>query len=308
MEGLECRKLSKTYAGGTKALKGVSFSFKRNGIIAMIGRNGAGKTTMVRILSTQLMPTSGSASIFGADVVKDDKKAREMIAVVPQEARAIQWLTPKQSIISYLLYRGFGYSDSKERAISALRKLGIEKQADKLNRLLSGGTKRKVMVATVLASEAKVIFLDEPTTGLDPISRSDLWNLLVKLKDQYVIFLTTHYLEEAERLADTICIIDNGKLLATGSMDELRSIVKHQYSVRVAGHGVIGKPREGIAIRGLDGSTQVLTTEKEAFRMSKSLISKGMKFSINPVSLEDIFYYIVKKPIDIGEGENENEW
>ena len=307
MVGIACKDLSKTYAGGKKALKRVSFSFNRNGIIAIIGRNGAGKTTMVRILSTQLTSTSGHAYINGIDVATDPSSVREQIAIVPQEARAIQWLTPMQSVVSYLMYRGFGYRESNRRAKEMLSRMELSDTSNKLNRLLSGGTKRKVMVATVLASEAKVIFLDEPTTGLDPISRSDLWKMLTKLKDDYLIFLTTHYLEEAECLADVIGIMDNGRLLTIGSMDQLRRIVGHQYSLKVFGSGAVPKPRKGTVIKGMDGSTQVLTGEAEAFRLSKQLISRRMKFSINPVSLEDIFYYIVKRPIENNEGEND-EW
>ncbi len=303
-----CSGLSKTYDEGTRALRNVSFSFNGNGIIAIIGRNGAGKTTLVRILSTELMPTKGDASINGNSVVHDENKVREHIAIVPQEARAIQWLTPMQSIVSYLLYRGFAYSEAKERARSTLKKLGIGKYENVLNRKLSGGTKRKVMVATVLASEARVIFLDEPTTGLDPISRSDLWNLLSKLKKDYLIFLTTHYLEEAEILADKIGIMEKGRLMAMGSMEELRKRVRYQYSIRVIDRKVKIKTSKGILIHGLDGSKQVMTTEKEAFEMSKDLIKKGVKFSTNPVSLEDIFYYIVKKPMNEDSESEDNEW
>ena len=233
MEGIVCRGLSKTYDRKNYAVNKVSLAFPDRGIIAMIGRNGAGKTTLIRILSTELMPSKGAASINGIDVVNDPAKVRDMIAIVPQEARAIPWLTPHQTILCYLLYRGFGYGEAKRRVKESIAKLGLTQYENKLNRLLSGGTKRKVLVATVLASEAKVIFLDEPTTGLDPISRADLWNLLTKLKKDYLIFLTTHYLEEAERLADKIGIMEKGHLMAMGSMDELRKKVGQEYSIRV---------------------------------------------------------------------------
>ncbi len=309
MEGLSCRNLSKTYGNNTKALRGISLSFKGNGILAIIGRNGAGKTTLVRILSTELMPSKGSAEINGMDVINDPGSVRNIIAIVPQESRAIQWLTPMQSVMSYLLYRGFGYNESRKKASDALKMLGLKSNADKLNRLLSGGTKRKVMVATVLASDAKVIFLDEPTTGLDPISRNDLWNLLNKLKRDYLIVLTTHYLEEAEKLADKIGVMEQGRLMAFGSMDELRKKVRHQYSIRINDPGAdMPATKEGTLIKGLDGSKQILTTEKEAFGISQYLIKKGVKFSTNPVSLEDIFYYIVKKPINETSEGDEDEW
>jgi ABC-2 type transport system ATP-binding protein len=296
MDGIVCKGLSKTYNHKTNALYRVNINFPSKGIVALIGRNGAGKTTLIRILSTQLMPSSGSASINGMDVVKETNKVRDMIAIVPQEARAIPWLTPRQTILCYLLYRGFGYREASKRVRTSLRRLGLEQYENKFNRLLSGGTKRKVLVATVLASEAKVIFLDEPTTGLDPISRADLWKLLNELKKDYLIFLTTHYLEEAEHLADKIGILEKGHLLAMGSMNELRKKVGQQYSIRVM-QDVKPKALAGVRTTKFDGGHQVMTSEKKAFEISNKLIREKIRFSTNPVSLEDIFYYIAKRPI-----------
>ncbi len=305
--GIRCIGVSKVYENGVRALDNVSFRFDGNGIIAVIGRNGAGKTTLIRILATELMPSGGKAYINGLNVVRDAGEVRNQIAIVPQEARAVPWLTPRQTLVSYLLYRGFSYSEAKKRAEESLKRLGIEKYGNTLNRLLSGGTKRKVMVATVLASEANIIFLDEPTTGLDPISRNDLWKLLLSLKKDYLIFLTTHYLEEAEQLADSIGIMEEGKLLAMGTMNDLRKKIKYQYSIMILDKYKPVKPRNGMTIHGIDGSTQIITTDEEAFEISKRMIKEGVKFSINPVSLEDIFYYMVRKPINEESGGN-GDW
>jgi ABC-2 type transport system ATP-binding protein len=273
----------------------------------MIGRNGAGKTTLIRILATELMPTRGTASINGIDVVDDPAAVRDFIAIVPQEAHAIPWLTPRQTILSYLLYRGFGYREASRRVRESLRRLGLSQYENKLNRKLSGGTKRKVLVATVLASEAKVIFLDEPTTGLDPISRADLWRLLGRLKKDYLIFLTTHYLEEAEHLADRIGILDEGKLLAMGSMDELRKKVGQEYSIRVM-QDARPKALAGVRTTKFEGGHQVMTSGKRAFEISDRLIREKVRFSTNPVSLEDIFYYIAKRPIEEESSGDDEEW
>ena len=310
MNSIICKNLSKVYTDGKNrktALNNLSFTFEGNGILAIIGRNGAGKTTLVRILSTELMPTRGTAKINGFDVITEPEKIRELIAIVPQEARAIQWLTPKQTIISYLMYRGIGFSKASSMAESTLKQLSLEKQLNKLNRLLSGGTKRKVLVATVLSSGAKIIFLDEPTTGLDPISRSDLWTLLNKLKKEYLIILTTHYLEEAERLADKIGIIENGNLLAFDSINGLRKKLKYKYSIRIVDSMVKIKNKDAISIKGIDGNQQILTNERTSSEISKKLIKDGVRFSTNIVSLEDIFYYLVKKPIN-EEKEDNDEW
>ncbi len=293
---LVCKGLTKRYGKNPNALESIDFSIPSKGIFALIGRNGAGKTTLARILATELIPSSGSASIDGMDVVADAARLREQIAILPQEARAIPWLTSKQSIVSYLLYRGFSLGESEERAQSALARLDLQDYENKLTRILSGGLKRKVLVATILAADSRIVFVDEPTTGLDPISRADLWKVLEELKKEHFVFLTTHYLEEAEKLADVIGILDSGKLLGLGSLAELRKQAGYQYSIRTQQEDV--KTKEGIAIRGLDGSVQILTTEEEAGRLAEKLVKDKARFSINPTSLEDIFYYLVKKPIE----------
>jgi len=293
--GLFCESLTKVYSGseGRKALDSVNLDLPSTGIFSLIGMNGAGKTTLVRILATQLQPTSGRASIDGLDVMKDTGKLRDRIACVPQEARTSPWMTPKQVVLSYLLWRGENYYEASKKAIEALAKVGLEKQADVLNRKLSGGTRRKVLVATVLSSDAEVIFLDEPTTGLDPISRRDLWNLLTGLARDRFLILTTHYLEEAESLANTIGILHNGGLIGLGSLEQLRSTVKYQYSLMLASNQGLPAVREGEVTTGASGQTQVLTDEREAYEISKSLLAKGVKFSMSKTSLDDIFFRLV---------------
>jgi ABC-2 type transport system ATP-binding protein len=307
-ETVVCQGVTKVYDGKVRAVDSVSFDLPSRGIFSLIGRNGAGKTTLVRILATELEPTSGRASIKGMDVMNDAKQLRERIAIVPQEARAISWMTPRQTVASYLLWRGFGYGEAKERADEYLGKLGLEQFANRLNGSLSGGTKRKVLVATVLASEADIVFLDEPTTGLDPVSRRELWGTLKQLGSERFTFLTTHYLEEAEQLADRIGILRDGRLVALGTLAELRSMTEYQYSVRIP-PGTGTRVSEGESSVGEDGSTQVLLHEDDAFRVSKRLLEEGVRFSISPVSLDDIFLGLarqVEEVVDRGDEEEEN--
>ena len=291
-----CDHLTKVYGKSTsKALDDLSFSFPSHGIFALIGRNGSGKTTLVRILATELEPTAGAASINGIDVVREARKLRERIAIVPQEARPIPWMTPIQTAQSYLLWRGFRYSEAKEKAFNTLSRLGLGDYCNELNRKLSGGMRRKVMVATVLASEAEVIFLDEPTTGLDPISRRQFWGTLREVGKERFTFLTTHYLEEAEELGDHVGILDQGKLVAFGTLKDLRESVSHNYTLRVfsTDRDRIPKPKEGETVVGVDGNVTVFTTEEEAYRMSRELARQGLKFAVTPISLDDIFLYLV---------------
>ena len=247
----------------------------------------------MRVLATELAPTAGSASINGIDVVKEDKKLRERIAIVPQEARTISWMTPKQSTLTYLMWRGFGYSEAKKRAEESLARLKLDKSADTLNRFLSGGTKRKALAAMVLASEADIIFLDEPTTGLDPISRRDFWQILSELAKDRFIFLTTHYLEEAEQLADTLGVLGGGRLVAVGTVPSIRGRIKYQYSLKLPPHSPVPGVSDGEVTTGRNGETQIFTNEDEAFALSRRLSVAGTRFSIGPVSLDDIFFQLV---------------
>ncbi|MGC9126023.1 MAG: ABC transporter ATP-binding protein [Thermoplasmata archaeon] len=291
------RNLSKNYEGKTLALDNINFNISMNGIVAIIGKNGAGKTTLVRILATQLLPTQGSAFINGFNVVDEADRVREIIAAVPQEARAVPWLTPLQTVSSYLMWRGLSYRESRERAKDVLRTLGLESVENEKNRKLSGGMKRKVLVATVISSDAPVIFLDEPTTGLDYISRKELWEILQSMKYNRLIILTTHYLEEAEVLGDRVGILDRGKLLAFGSMDDLRRIVKYPFSIKISGDVKLNSIN-GYLKRLLNGEIQIFSTQEEIFEMASDLLERGIKFTVQEVSLNNIFEFLVEGGVE----------
>lgn len=298
---ITCDKLTKTYGKSkTNALDSVSFSIPSRGIFVLIGRNGSGKTTLVRILATDLEPTSGKAVVNGANIMTQTSKLREKIAIVPQEARPVPWMTPMQTVFSYLLWRGFIYGEAKKRAQEWIERLGLSQYRNSLNRMLSGGLKRKVSVATVLASEAEIVFLDEPTTGLDPISRRELWETLKETGKERFTFLTTHYLEEAEELADQIGLLDKGRLIRIGTLEQLRQSVKYNYTLKL-----LFKPPQdflkqckGEVITGKDGQVRILTEEQEAFRIARKLSEGTGKFLINPISLEDIFFYLINREGD----------
>jgi ABC-2 type transport system ATP-binding protein len=286
--------LSKTYSGGIHALEDVNFNFDHNGIFSLIGKNGAGKTTLIRILSTQLLPTAGEATINGFDILKQAREIRELIAAVPQEARAVPWMTPVQTITSYLMWRGYTHSESREMGKNALRTMGMEEQEDKKNRNLSGGQKRKVLVATALASEATLIFLDEPTTGLDFISRKELWNLLSSLKRERLIFLTTHYLEEAETLGDLIGVMSNGNMVGFGSLDQLRKKVRYPLSIKIFSQDFDVSGIKGEVQKVAQNAIQIYTGEDEAYELAETLLARHLKFTVQEVSLNTIFESFVQ--------------
>ena len=304
MVKLTIRNLSKIYKDKrgkrSSALKNVSLNLDINGIFTLIGRNGAGKTTFIRIVSTELLPTAGKVYLDGVDVVKNPKEIRERIAVIPQEAELIPWMTARENIYAYLLWRGFSFKEAKKRTNTIIFRFKLEKYADKLPRKLSGGTKRKVLVALVISSNAKIIFLDEPTTGLDPISRKELWSVLNDLKKEHLIILTTHYLEEAEELSDYILILNKGKLVKSGTINDIRDAIGYPYAIKIFKGFKKNIRLTGKVVKKNDGTFQIFSDEITANNLAKKLINRKVKFSINPTSLEDIFYMLVG---DINKGE-----
>ncbi|MCL5434339.1 MAG: ABC transporter ATP-binding protein [Candidatus Marsarchaeota archaeon] len=215
---IEVRALEKRYSDGNYALRKVSFRLDKR-VTAIIGRNGAGKTTLMRILSTQLEQTSGKATIDGYDTLKDADKVRRIVVSIPQEASPIGYLTPMEHLKMYLVARGIPLAEAAKRSVKALKTLEMADAADTPTDMLSGGMKRKVFVAMALASDADMVFLDEPTTGLDPLSRFEVWSAIKELKGR--IILTTHYMEEAAELAEDVIMMEAGKIMQRGTVEQL---------------------------------------------------------------------------------------
>ena len=298
--------LSKTYDKKNQALRELSLDLNLNGIFSIIGRNGAGKTTLIRILSTELMPTSGKGFINDLDVVEKAEVVRQEIAIVPQEARPLPWLTPLQTVSSYLMWMGYSYREAKEKGKEALRELGLEGKEGEKSRKLSGGQKRKLMVATVISSEAPVVFLDEPTTGLDYLSRKELWQLLSKMKKDRSIILTTHYLEEAEILGDQIMILDQGKLVDIGGIDHLRSKVKLPYVLKVHSGNFKIEDDEVQVQPVSEKETFVYGSASKIYGLVPYLLTNKMKFTVEEASLSDIFEQYLGNEEEGGNDEKED--
>ncbi|MEM0135453.1 MAG: ABC transporter ATP-binding protein [Thermoplasmatales archaeon] len=295
--------LFKTYEKKYRALENLSIDVNMNGIFSVIGRNGAGKTTFVRIMSTELLPTSGKGYINEMDVVEQAEAIRQEIAVVPQEARPMPWLTPLQTVSSYLMWRGYSYREAKEKGKEALRELGLEGKENEKSRKLSGGQKRKLMAATVISSEAPIVFLDEPTTGLDYLSRKELWQLLSKMKKDRLIILTTHYLEEAEVLGDQIMILDHGRLVDIGTIDSLRNKVKLPYVLKVYSENFKVDDNE-VQIHPISNKeTMVYGSASKIYGFIPYLVTNKMKFTVEEASLSNIF----EQYLGNGEEGDENE-
>jgi ABC-2 type transport system ATP-binding protein len=214
--------LAKTYATGLHALKGVSLEIRHGEIFALLGPNGAGKTTLINIVCGIVRPTSGTVLVDGHDIQRDYRAARERIGLVPQEL-AIEAFETVRAAASFS--RGlFGRPPDPAHVERVLRDLSLWDRRDDVLMTLSGGMKRRVMIAKALAHEPRILFLDEPTAGVDVELRRDMWALVRRLRDQGVtIILTTHYIEEAEEMADRIGVVNHGELIVT---DEKAALMK----------------------------------------------------------------------------------
>jgi len=212
--------IRKTYAGKFEALKGVNLEIKRGEILALLGPNGAGKTTLINAICGVVVPSSGSIAVDGFDVIKDFRKTRSMIGLVPQELQLEAFEQVFQNV-SYT--RGlYGKKANPEIIEKILKDLSLWDKKDNRLQELSGGMKRRALIAKALSHEPKILFLDEPTAGVDINLRRDMWRVVKKLQEKGVtIILTTHYIEEAEAIADRVSVINHGEIILTESKDDL---------------------------------------------------------------------------------------
>ena len=218
------KKTFKTKQDTVEAVKDVSFEVKKGEIFGLLGPNGAGKSTTILMLTTLLQVTGGQAKILGLDVVKEDRLVREKIGVALQDTGIDNLLTGRELFFTTARLWGFSKKDSETRTNELLELVGLTEAADRRVKTYSGGMKRRLDLGLSLVNSPEVLFLDEPTTGLDPGSRRVLWDEIKRLRDSGVtIILTTQYLEEADELADRIAIIDEGLVVAEGTSDELKA-------------------------------------------------------------------------------------
>ncbi len=222
---IEIKGLQKSY-GNLEVLKGVNLTVRRGTMMALLGPNGAGKTTIVRILSTLLKPDSGSVIVAGHDVVKDADAVRHSIGLTGQYAAVDDYLTGRQNLVMMGRLYHLPKDKAEARAEELLEQFGLTDAAERIAKGYSGGMRRRLDLAASLVATPPIVFLDEPTTGLDPRSRLQMWDVIEKLmKGGATILLTTQYLEEADKLADRIAVIDRGTIIAEGTADELKAQV-----------------------------------------------------------------------------------
>lgn len=209
-----------------KAVDGISFKIKKGECFGFLGPNGAGKTTTINIISCYMKPTSGKAKVNGYDVLKESSDVKKVIGIAPQENIFYEELTVYENVIFFGKMYPIDDSILRERAENLISKVGLENKRDTKSEKLSGGMKRRLNLIIGLVHDPDILFLDEPTAGLDPQSRRMLWDYLFELKGRNkTIFLTTHYMDEADVLSDRLAIIDHGKIIAQGTPEQLKETI-----------------------------------------------------------------------------------
>ena len=297
MLAIDATRVTKIYKGTSQAaLKDVSLKVQAGKIFTLLGRNGAGKTTFVRICATQLMPTSGTISVLGYDVVREAKHVRDLVSIVPQEGRPLRALTPWDHVYNWLQIRGESKDIARDKTEDMLRKLEMYEARDRPAMNLSGGMKQKILVAMAMASDAELLFLDEPTIGLDPVSRRQVWSAIKDWKNKGgSVLLTTHYMDEAEMLSDYIVIIDEGMIIAQGTIQELRKVIPQNIRVDIAHDGLDIqnlKSYGSVVDTGTD-MLRIFTFESAVRELSELALRKNLSFTVSPVTLDDVFVYLM---------------
>jgi ABC-2 type transport system ATP-binding protein len=264
MKALDIKALEKTYAGGVQALKGIDLEVEQGDFFALLGPNGAGKSTTIGIICSLVNKTSGSVGVFGHDSVSAEVDAKSCIGLVPQEFNFNQFETLLQIVINQAGYYGVPRNIAKQRAEKYLKQLDLWDKRNASARELSGGMKRRLMIARALMHEPKMLILDEPTAGVDIEVRRSMWAFLKKINEQGItIILTTHYLEEAEMLCRNIAIIDKGIIVENTSMKALLATLNVETFVFDLANGANDVRIEHFETRASDDQTLEVDVPKE---------------------------------------------
>ncbi len=291
---IEVRDLIKYY-GDSTALKGVSFEVYQGEIFSLVGPNGAGKTTTVEILECLRKPSGGIAKVLGYDVLKDEQEIKKRIGVMPQNFNAFDRLTVKENV--ELIAKIYG---AESNLNEYLELLGLHEVRNKKFQALSGGMQRRVGICMALVCEPEIVFLDEPTTGLDPQARKGVWDVIRQLKKMgKTVFLTTHYMEEVEELCDRASIIVNGKIIHTDKINEL--ILKYGGGIKIVANRNAEKIlREFTNDVFYDGDNVIgrFKSKREAGKAIAELYEREEAVKIVEPSMDDVFMNLVGKRID----------
>jgi ABC-2 type transport system ATP-binding protein len=315
---IETNGLIKTF-GETRALDGLDLVIRGGSVYGLLGPNGAGKTTAIRVLTTLLKPTEGSATVLGLDVVRDAAAVRQKVSLTGQYASVDEDLTGHENLVLISRLLGMSWADARARATELLGAFGLSEAAGQQVRTFSGGMRRRIDIAASLVTRPEILFLDEPTTGLDPRSRNQVWDLVRQIAaDGTTVLLTTQYLEEADRLAERMAVIDHGRVIAEGTSQELKSSIggnalqfkliderqraqAESLITQLLGDGIMPQTETAsISVKVLDAAkaAEVLSA------LSQAKIA-FTDFSLGAPSLDDVFFALTGRPAERTKSETE---
>ncbi|HEX4674849.1 MAG TPA: ABC transporter ATP-binding protein [Steroidobacteraceae bacterium] len=302
MNALSVRGLTKTYKNGIQALKRVDLDVEQGDFFALLGPNGAGKTTLIGIVTSLVNKSGGTASVFGHDIDRELEAAKTCIGIVPQELNFNQFETPFTIVVNQAGFYGIPRHVARERAEKYLKQLQLWDRKDKMSRGLSGGMKRRLMIARALVHEPRLLILDEPTAGVDIEIRRSMWDFLREINEQgTTIILTTHYLEEAETLCRNIAIINGGLIVERDRMSNLLRRLNTETFVLNLRNSLSAAPKlAGYGITLVDDHTLEVETAKEqnlndVFSRLSSLGIEVLSMRNKVNRLEEIFMRLVEK-------------
>ena len=307
---VEVRGLTKRF-GTFTAVDDISFAVKPGEIFGLLGPNGAGKSTLIRMLTTLMVPTGGSASVAGADIVRQSDVVRRAIGVIPQALTSDPELSVEENLVIFARLYGVPRDRRRRLIDELLEAVQLSDWRDKPVKQLSGGMRRRVEIARGLVHEPRIFFLDEPTTGLDPVSRSAVWEMLQKIKAarDLTVILTTHYMDEADKLCDRIAIVDHGKLVALDSPLNLKAVIPGRNVIEASfggappdwrGHlerlpGVDSLSGEGSVFRLTSSSGPATTTALMAAAAQADVTVRSL--AVHSTTLDDVFVHFTGRDL-----------
>ena len=301
MNAIETNQLTKRF-GRRIAVNQLDIEIKQGEIFSLLGTNGAGKTTTIKMLCCLLQPTSGNASVMDFDIRKDPLKIKELIGVSPQETAIARHLTIRENLLLMGGVYGLKKGEVKKRAVQFMQLMDLEDRKDQAQKL-SGGQQRRLSIAMALMSDPQVLFLDEPTLGMDPHARKSVWNYIEKLKGEKTLLLTTHYLEEADSLADRIAIMDQGSIIAKGTATELKSDFQKEQTLRIIAENISAEVVNALEKRGLEivrisNGIEIKAADLDFYVIIDLLRSHNLQIKgiqMQEPSLEEVFIRLTQK-------------
>lgn len=302
---IQTNNLTKNF-GSRTAVNRLNIEIRHGEIFSLLGRNGAGKTTTIKMLCCLLQPTSGNASIMNFSIKENPLKIKEIIGVSPQETAIAEHLSTLENLLLMGGVFGLKMDESKRRAKNLMELMELEDRKDQV-RKLSGGLQRRLSIAMALLSNPQILFLDEPTLGLDPQARKSVWNYIEKLKKEKTILLTTHYLEEADSLADRIAIMDKGEIIEIGTSSELKQRYTTYKTLKISAENITSEIFDILSKQGLDvnitsSGIEIKSKELDFYSIIDLLRQKNVKISgiqMQEPTLDDVFLHLTGKEATI---------